>query len=830
MKKVLFKTFIITLIISIFIQTISFFPLYAFFDLSEKESDISLNEYNDLNYDQDLSTYELEHLKGEYHNAYKRTDGLVEYDYYEELVNYYDGNTYQKVDATYYDDGTSFKQQINKYSVYLPKKLHDSKKIKLDYNNSSIELTYQNINKTEGKKDISNDFNNIKDRVFYQNIFNDVDLSIESSGTYFKENIIINKYISDFSFSYVMKLKKLTLKKQQENYVFKDENNNIVYIIDPYFMIDQNNKISYDISLKIELIKKDEYLITVTPSNTYLQNATYPVVIDPIINYTSNSTTSPVIRTKSITKNTYIENNNQLQITKYVNNYNGIIDDISSIGLMEIDLSSLDPNYYITYASITLNGSDNYSNQASIGLISNKSFDEIDGYTSYNVTKKQDFSPLSNKLYRVDFSPYASTNKGKTKTYEISPTNFQNNGETHYYNTSNIYLKMIVLDASGLSPYRTYETLNVGYAGNVYIDHSLGNMILEHNNYSSNNLNLNFYFASSKSYTNIGFGMGFKTNYNETITESSNNKLSLENGTGYTEDFYYDTEKEYYRSEEGAKHYIIKTDTSYELYDGTTKKEYNQNGYLINIIYNYDDETNKKTITISYTFNKIDKITLDDYYIEFNYTYPNGTKLLSYTTLCKQIDEQTEEVLETTEYIYENNYLKLIIKYKKDIFDEIDKSRQENEELPAEEQEEFDPYLIKDRYCIYTAYFQYDQYHYLNKAYQNINYPRFNDNGIIYPINEDIYSGININYSNDKVINYSQKLTNNNSETYKCEITYADHATTYTDSTGYSRTYVFDYFFHTINVMDSLNKAAYYEYIYYMDELLKTNPDYTKKK
>ena len=229
LSTVLYKTVIITLVLGFLIQTIAAFPLYAFAVDEDEIEHVDLNNTNEIDEDNIRLLYEIENYRTEYSKVFMRTDGKLEYAYYDELVNYFDGDKFQEVDARFKEEANDYNSAINKYNVKLPKKISDNKKIKLSFADSSIELIYNGINKSSATLLENNDsdgnisnLKNVKGQVLYKNIFNNVDLKIESTGSYFKENIIVNKYIKNFSFEYTLKLKKLTLIEYNNTIKFVD--------------------------------------------------------------------------------------------------------------------------------------------------------------------------------------------------------------------------------------------------------------------------------------------------------------------------------------------------------------------------------------------------------------------------------------------------------------------------------------------------------------------------------------------------------------------------------------------------------------------------------
>ena len=193
-NKIIYKTTIILLVLGFLIQTISLFPFYVFANTNNELNEVEINSVNNVDESSIRLLYEMEDLRSEYLKVFRRTDGKLEYAYYEDMVNYFDGKKYQEVDASYKLENNEYSQSISKYSVKLPKKINENKKIKLSFENSlSLEITYNDILKVEGNVIDSetstskiNELKNISGIVEYNNIFDKVDLRIESSGTKFK--------------------------------------------------------------------------------------------------------------------------------------------------------------------------------------------------------------------------------------------------------------------------------------------------------------------------------------------------------------------------------------------------------------------------------------------------------------------------------------------------------------------------------------------------------------------------------------------------------------------------------------------------------------------
>ena len=150
-NKIIYKTTIILLVLGFLIQTISLFPFYVFANTNNELNEVEINSVNNVDESSIRLLYEIEDLRSEYLKVFRRTDGKLEYAYYEDMVNYFDGNKYVEVDASYKLENNEYSQSISKYSVKLPKKINENKKIKLSFENSlSLEITYNDILKVEG--------------------------------------------------------------------------------------------------------------------------------------------------------------------------------------------------------------------------------------------------------------------------------------------------------------------------------------------------------------------------------------------------------------------------------------------------------------------------------------------------------------------------------------------------------------------------------------------------------------------------------------------------------------------------------------------------------
>lgn len=853
MLIILYRGVIILLVMGFLIQTVATFPLYAFIINKDKIETVDLNNTNNI-VDEDVQLlFEIEKYRNEYSKVFMRSDGKLEYAYYDEIVNYYDGQKFQEVDAKFNENGSNYDSKVNNYNVKIPKKISNNKKIKLSSNDSSIELIYSDISKTDGviiKSNIDQNIknlHNVKGQVLYENIFDGVDLKIESTGSYFKENIILKKYINNFSFSYTLKLKNLSLVEEDNIIKFIDDNHAVVYSIDPYFMIDANSKISFDVKVEYKLINQNEYIFTVIPNNEFLINASYPLTIDPVFKYESDSTADSIIRVKSFLNNSLSSITSKMQLTKYLYENDGISYDDSYYGIMQVDLTDFVDVYDIDNATIFLRGfSSNYTTPVVVREIRNSNasiplnFDGINGYTEYVYkTSALSFKNYDNYYYGLDITSYFNDTYARNKIFfEFSPESFDYNEETQYYNSnmsSNYqpFLQIIFSEKEGLSPYKTYETLSFGEAGDYYVDAVHGNGTFITSIYNENNLPLNLIYSSESKNQNFGYGKGFRLSVNEvieTFTYDNKDFLCLTDATGYKEYFYYDINDAKYYSFEGNDSHIRFNNDEYLYSTDEINKKYDIDGKLIEINYLNDSNSINDNINIFIEYderNYVKLIRQNMYQITFDYNdNDDQERTLEYATIDivnnhVLSDHETLGIVKSFRFAYDSNYNLLeAYRYKSDYNSEF-KIIDDNPYITSEEKE-YKKDIFRKANLEKRIIFDYDYVKNLTKAFClkiQSNY----DDELSY------YEGVNVVYNNGKITEYGVKIRKNNSFKTLMYIDYNNNYTKIQDYSGYTKTYVFDNFEHNICTYDTDGYAVYYEYEDFSKELIKSSPNYSLK-
>lgn len=168
---------------------------------------------------------------------------------------------------------------------------------------------------------------------------------------------------------------------------------------------------------------------------------------------------------------------------------------------------------------------------------------------------------------------------------------------------------------TGIEDYWTYHSHSVGRAGTGYVNDYNGNQIFIHPTLSMTGnrmpVNLTHVFNSNDRGTDIGYGLGFRLNYHQTIeslTLSNTQYYKQVDGDGTAHYFAFDSKENKWK-DEGNKDRVltIGTDSSskYTIKDKEDNQLiFNSAGLLVKI-----QDANGNTLAVTYSSNKITKLT-----------------------------------------------------------------------------------------------------------------------------------------------------------------------------------------------------------------------------
>ena len=184
--------------------------------------------------------------------------------------------------------------------------------------------------------------------------FDNINLQLFHGNNTFKENVILSNYNEDFEYSFILNTNGLNLVNENNIYYLKDDQNNIIFMLDNLFMVDSANNYSYDLSVTCQNIENNQYLFNVIPSDDWLKNANYPVIIDPIIEKVTDQY-SLNLRTKTYIKS--IQSTEALNNSFYVGSDGTSINDIICIVELEKPIINVDTsNAKVTFMNKEFEG------------------------------------------------------------------------------------------------------------------------------------------------------------------------------------------------------------------------------------------------------------------------------------------------------------------------------------------------------------------------------------------------------------------------------------------------------------------------------------------
>ncbi|MBN2540547.1 MAG: DNRLRE domain-containing protein [Bacilli bacterium] len=284
--------------------------------------------------------------------TFRRVDGTYVMAIYNSVIHYEQDGELRDIDnSLIYDESTNdYANTANSFSIKFPKEIDKNKKFKLNYNDYQISWTVTGIDKSDinyyDDAKISNnlkDLANISQQLVYNNVQDNVNLEYILNGNEIKENILLEKYIEDFTMSFTYTLKDLVLVEDTNgDFVFMNEENEIIFLLNNMVMYDSEGTESSDIGLVVNQIKKDEYQIEINPNDDFLKNAHYPVTIDPTITYYGDDN---LIRDKYVF-GTYSSDGSYIKA-----GYNG---SRAYRSYLEFDISQIPEDVKINYAHLYL--------------------------------------------------------------------------------------------------------------------------------------------------------------------------------------------------------------------------------------------------------------------------------------------------------------------------------------------------------------------------------------------------------------------------------------------------------------------------------------------
>ena len=248
---------------------------------------------------------EDESLRGRNIKHFKLSDGTSKAVVYSQPVHYKDtdGNWVDIDNALNLND--SQYSTSNKSEIKFANKSGSNGLISIKDGDYKIDFTPLNTNKVSveienPQKNNSRKFDDVKvlrnliSKATYSNIYDGIDIEYILTGNNVKENIIVKSKQNDYTYSFELKLNKLTAKLSNNNIILSDSTTGEeVYVIPTPYMYDANDVLSTDVEYSLTQNSKWKYTFTVTANSDWINasDRVFPVTIDPsIVIYTDYDT------------------------------------------------------------------------------------------------------------------------------------------------------------------------------------------------------------------------------------------------------------------------------------------------------------------------------------------------------------------------------------------------------------------------------------------------------------------------------------------------------------------------------------------------------------
>jgi len=201
-------------------------------------------------------------------------------------------NTLEEVNTLF--QGSYFENSANDFNFRIPKTIDKDNPIR--YEKDGISFTIAPLTGDYSRPAVEGN------AVLYNDVYEGIDVQYKIRETYVKEDIILNHYVENNRFEYLLSLDKGTYAELKNNQIeiYKKGIEDSVFTLSAPCMTDSNAVVSGDITLSLEE-QDGDYLVTVTADEQWLADPArvFPIYIDPNVTTVAFATASLVIASPS---------------------------------------------------------------------------------------------------------------------------------------------------------------------------------------------------------------------------------------------------------------------------------------------------------------------------------------------------------------------------------------------------------------------------------------------------------------------------------------------------------------------------------------------------
>ncbi|MCI7814168.1 MAG: DNRLRE domain-containing protein, partial [Robinsoniella sp.] len=533
-----------------------------------------------------------------------------------------------------------WKKKSGNVKVTLFHHAKENKTIRIQKENAMVEWGLKGASKVKGMLEESKEAGENDDpmtlrrftnAVRYGEVLPGVDFQCLLVGDEVKDNLILKSKDTPHTFTFCYRVKKLHPVMQSRKIVFLNEKEETVFCVDAPFMRDAKGALSQALTLALQQGKnEEEWEMTVHADEGWLkeESRAYPIVIDP-------TTSSPVsfeqvhANVVSAVEPTVIDGQNAYLV----------LDGGSNVrrAFLKFQLPQLNPGDMVINAQMMVVSFKNDPLQEEITLLRRLELHRVlqdwePSNTCWNNKPIYEEQILDTYQYIEDdpkFLTFGITDlvkdwyeNGKNygvmlkKAHETEERNLWLLGAGTHEGISELRPQILVtyVSYSGLEGYWTYHSQSVGRAGTVHINDYNGNLVYVHPvlSMSGNRMpvNVNLVYNNTEYQKTIGYGLGFRLNYHQTIEKvkiGTTDYYRHIDGDGTAHYFYEDKKKNVWKDESNTEltlEFGTTDDDAFRIKDKENGRLiFHKAGYLVQI-----KDRNENALKITWTDNKITKL------------------------------------------------------------------------------------------------------------------------------------------------------------------------------------------------------------------------------
>ena len=246
---------------------------------------------------------EDETLRDENTKHFKLSDGTTKAVVYSQAVHYKDADgKWVDIDNALTLNGSEYSSN-NKSEIKFANKSGSNRLVSIKDGDYKIDFTPLNTNKVSvvienpqsnnsRKFEDMSVLNNLVSKAIYANVYDGIDIEYILVGNNIKENIIVKEKQDSYTFSFELKLNKLSAELVNGAIILSDyDSGEQVYEIPVPYMYDANNVYSDSVEYSLVQNNKWKYTFTVTADAEWINSddRAFPVTIDPSLGVDSNN-------------------------------------------------------------------------------------------------------------------------------------------------------------------------------------------------------------------------------------------------------------------------------------------------------------------------------------------------------------------------------------------------------------------------------------------------------------------------------------------------------------------------------------------------------------